>query len=151
MRITESKLRQIIREEARRLVEMGEYAPGVAGPQQPGLASEELSMMLDAMEQGVDDRLEELGYDCSVASPEERQAAFDGNGLEVGPDEVYDIPSIAEAYEEYVGMTVGGIESLTDGSMPPRIVGFEYTDRACVVLDTDHGTMTLCLDDLRMY
>lgn len=148
MRITESKLRQIIREEARRLVEM---APGVAAPREPELSSEELSMMLDAMEQGVDDRLEELGYDCSAASPEERKAAFDGHGLEMGPEEVHDTTSIAETYEEYVGMTVDGIESLTDGSMPPRIVGFEYTDQVCVVLDTDHGTMTLCLDDLRMY
>lgn len=144
MRITESKLRQIIREEARRLVEL-------AAPREPDLSSEQLSMMLDAMEQGVDGRLQELGYDYESSTPEERKAAFDGHGLEMGPEEVYDTVSISEDYEEYVGMTVGGLEELTDGSMPPRIIGFKYTDQPCVDLDTDQGMMTLCLEDLRMY
>lgn len=148
MRITESKLRQIIREEVSRLVEM---APGVAAPREPGLSSEELSMILDAMEQGVDDRLQELGYDYESSTPEERKAAFEGHGLEMGPEEVYDTTSISEDYEDYIGQLVGGLEKLTDGSSPPRIVNFNYADQPYVVLETDMGVMTLYLEDLRMY
>jgi hypothetical protein len=151
MRITESRLRQIIREEARRLVEAPGYAPGVAPPKEHDVSSEELSMILDAMEQGVGDRLQELGYDYESSTPEERKAAFDGHGLEMGPEEVYDTTSIAEDYENYVDQLVGGIEELTEGSKPPRILGFKYTDQPCVVLETDMGIMTLCLEDLRMY
>ena len=146
IKLTESRLRQIIREELSEAL-----APGVAAPRPPDIASEELSMMLDAMEQGVDQRLEDVGYDPMSASPEERAAAFDGNGLDIGPDQVYDIPSLAEDYQEYVGQTVGGLEALTDGSVQNTIVGFEYGDMVAVQLETDHGVMTLTIDDLAMY
>jgi hypothetical protein len=151
MRITESRLRQIIREEARHLVEMDGYAPGVAPPKEPDVSAEELSMILDAMEQGVGDRLQELGYDYESSTPEERKAAFEGHGLEMGPEEVYDTTSISEDYEDYIGQLVGGLEELTDGSSPPRIVNFNYADQPYVVLETDMGVMTLYLEDLRMH
>jgi hypothetical protein len=108
-------------------------------------------MILDAMEQGVGDRLQELGYDYESSTPEERKAAFEGHGLEMGPEEVYDTTSISEDYEDYIGQLVGGLEELTDGSSPPRIVNFNYADQPYVVLETDMGVMTLYLEDLRMH
>jgi hypothetical protein len=126
-------------------------APGVAAPKEPDVSAEELSMILDAMEQGVGDRLQELGYDYESSTPEERKAAFEGHGLEMGPEEVYDTTSISEDYEDYIGQLVGGLEELTDGSSPPRIVNFNYADQPYVVLETDMGVMTLYLEDLRMH
>jgi hypothetical protein len=151
MRITESRLRQIIREEARRLVEMDGYTSDAAPPKEPDVSAEELSMILDAMEQGVDARLQELGYDYESSTPEERKAAFEGHGLEMGPEEVYDTTSISEDYEDYIGQLVGGLEKLTDGSKYSRIINFNYADQPYVVLETDKGIMTLYLEKLRMY
>ncbi len=47
MRITESQLRQIIRQEVRRL---SEVAPGVRAPRQPDMPASELYAMMEALE-----------------------------------------------------------------------------------------------------
>lgn len=160
MRITESQLRKIIRQEVRRL---SETAPGVRAPRQPDMTAEDLRDVLLDLEQATTERLVDLGFEDMIEDPQWRLQAFTGNGLELpaGYDEdtgeeyeqVHDQVSVVElmgADVHRIGKAVGGLEHVTDGSPLAVIVGFKYDPRlgACADLDTDHGVTTVCVDDL---
>ena len=159
MRITESQLRKIVRQEVRRL---SEVAPGVKAPRQPDLYVDDLRNALLDLEDATTARLIDLEFDDMIEDPQWRLQAFTGNGLELpaGYDDetgeeyerVHDQISVVEetGIEELLGKAVGGLEHITDGSTLAVILDFKYDPRlgACANLDTDHGVMTVCVDDL---
>lgn len=160
MRITESQLRKIVRQEVRRL---SEVAPGVRAPRQPDMTADDLRNVLLDLDDLITERLVELGFEDLVEDPQARLAAFEGRGLDLpaGYDEdtgeeyeqVHDQVSVVElngADVRHIGKAVGGLEHVTDGSALAVILDFKYDPRlgVCANLDTDHGVMTVCVDDL---
>ena len=63
MRITESQLRKIVRQEVRRLTE---YGPGVMAPRQPDMTADDLRNVHLDLDDLTTERLVELGFEDLV-------------------------------------------------------------------------------------
>lgn len=148
MRITEGQLRKIIREEARRVMEV---APGVMAPLGPDMTGLELAELMQSVEYGVNEYIKEMyaGEDEEIiadimSDPSARENAF------------YENTQAVDYLREFEGKSVGGLEEITDGSAVATIAAFEYNpaivtrtgNGITAYLTTDHGEIEVTLDDL---
>ena len=147
IKLTESRLRQIVREE---LTRVEEVAPGVRAPLEPDMTAQELAKLMQSVEYEINEYIAKMyqGEPAEIieditSDPAARENAF--------------YSTTQASLAQFDGKRIGGLEEITDGSATATIIGFEYNPALAsstgtgieAIISTDHGEIEVTLGDLR--